>query len=102
MSKMNKLDLQSLKHLAAGYIAKFVRYNLIIFIVFILALYGFLALRIKTLSDTMPTADAVNSQVKAAQVPHIDKDIVTQLESLQDNSVSVKALFDEARSNPFQ
>lgn len=78
------------------------RYSLFAFIVFVIGLYGFVLLRINELAGTEPTTEAVSQQVKAAKVPRIDEAVVRQLQSLQDNSVSVQALFDQARSNPFQ
>lgn len=78
------------------------RYRVIGFIVLLALLYGFLLTRINTLSNLEPTEEAIVEQVKAAKVPRIDDEIVQQLESLEDNSVSVQALFNEARSNPFQ
>lgn len=78
------------------------RYSVVLFIVFISLLYGFVLFQIKALNDTQPTADAIAAQVKAAQVPHIDEAAIKQLQSLQDNSVNVQTLFNEARSNPFQ
>jgi lipopolysaccharide export system protein LptC len=78
------------------------RYSVVIFLLVVACLYGFLMFRVNTLSGAEPTEDAVDSQVQAAHVPHIDPKIVKQLQSLQDHSVNVKALFDEARSNPFQ
>jgi hypothetical protein len=78
------------------------RYSVVIFLVFIVALYGFLMLRISSLSSGQPSQEAVSSQVQAAQIPHIDQSIVNQLQTLQDNSVNVQALFNQARSNPFQ
>lgn len=87
--------------LAAG-LQKARRYSLIIFLVFVGLVYGFVLFRIHSLSTAQPSADAVSSQVKAARIPHIDQTVVKQLQSLQDNSVSVKALFNQARNNPFQ
>lgn len=96
---------RSLKELLDKLVAKLQglqRYSLVLFIVLIALVYGFILFRIKTLNDTQPSADAIAAQVKAAQVPHIDEAAIKQLQSLQDNSVNVKTLFNEARSNPFQ
>lgn len=96
---------RSLKELLDKLVAKLQglqRYSLVLFIVLIALVYGFVLFRIKTLNDTQPSADAIAAQVKAAQVPHIDEAAIKQLQSLQDNSVNVKTLFNEARSNPFQ
>lgn len=80
----------------------FRRYSFLIFIVFISLLYAFVVFRINSLVSAEPSTDAIAGHVTAAKVPKIDKAVVEQLESLQDNSVSVQALFDQARSNPFQ
>ena len=78
------------------------RYGLAGFIVFVVLVYGIILLRIQSLNNKQPSTDQVSSQVKAARIPHIDQSVVQQLQSLQDNSVSVQALFDQARNNPFQ
>ncbi|MEK7594371.1 MAG: hypothetical protein AAB436_01890 [Patescibacteria group bacterium] len=77
-------------------------YSLIAFIALVVVLYGFIVLRIGTLSSAEPSETAISSHVQAAKVLHIDQTVVDQLQSLQDNSVSVKSLFNEARGNPFQ
>ncbi len=102
MSSKKRLNLKSLVGKASIYLKKFRRYSFVLFVLFVAGLYGFVFFRINSLISTEPSDAAVASHVKAAHVPRIDKSVLGQLESLQDNSVNVKALFDEARSNPFQ
>jgi hypothetical protein len=97
-----KLNYKDLLAKLNGALTKFRRFSLLAFLIFVGLVYGFLVLRINSLSGQEPTDSAVSSQVKAAKVPRIDPKVVQQLKSLQDNSVSVQALFDEARNNPFQ
>jgi len=97
-----KASLKTILNKARTTLATLQHYSLLAFICLVAVLYGFVVWRINSLSHTEPSADAVSSQVKAARITHIDESVVKQLESLQDNSVSVQALFDEARSNPFQ
>lgn len=97
-----KPDLKSLLAKADGGLEEVRRFSLVLFISFVALLYGFVLFRINTLSNVQPSPDSVTSQIQAAQVPHIDESVVKQLESLQNNSVNVQALFNEARSNPFQ
>lgn len=99
---IKKLDMKSLAAKAAGDVEKLRRFSLLLFIGFVALLYGFILFRINSLSNTDPSSESVTSQVQAAQVPHIDEATVKQLESLQNNSVNVQTLFNEARSNPFQ
>lgn len=101
MSKQ-KLDIKQLPVKAVAYGRKLGPYSFLIFLVFVAGLYSFVIFRVNTLSNTEPSEAAVSSQAKTAQNLHIDTAVVKQLKSLQDNSVSVQALFDQARSNPFQ
>ena len=100
--KKQKLDLRAQLDKLMDVLLVLKRYSFLIFLVFVAAVYGFVLYRVNTLNNAQPSDDAVSSQVKAAQIPHIDQSVVNQLKSLQDNSVSVKALFNQSRSNPFQ
>ena len=99
---MNNPKLQELMTKAQDWLQTSRRYSFVSFIILVAALYGFLVLRINSLAGMQPSPDAVNSQVQAAHIPRIDPKVVQQLQSLQDNSVSVQTLFNDARSNPFQ
>jgi hypothetical protein len=97
-----KAQLQKVINRLSGLLPAVRRYRLAAFIVFVVLIYSLILFRIHTLSTAQPTADQVSSQVKAARIPHIDQSVVQQLQSLQDNSVNVQALFNQARNNPFQ
>lgn len=100
----NKLDaeLHKLAGESSTVLHKLKRYGLLMFIVLVASIYGFVLWRVNVLNSAEPTSDAVTSQVKAARLPRIDQSVVSQLETLRDNSVNVQALFDQARNNPFQ
>lgn len=100
--KTEGLNLKSIPTLLGSRLGKLRRYSLIAFIILVAAIYGFVLLRINNLRSVEPTDEAIISQVKAARIPKIDDAVIKQIKSLEDNSVSVHALFDEARSNPFQ
>lgn len=72
----------------------------ILFILVAAGLYGFLLVRIATLSNIQPDASSVSSEVSKLS-PHIDQKSAAQLQSLEDNSVNVQTLFNQARNNPF-
>jgi hypothetical protein len=78
------------------------RYSVVAFVLGVVSLYGFVLLRISSLSTVEPTDNQVNSLVKSEVIPHIDDSVVSQLKTLRDNSVNVKTLFDQARTSPFQ
>lgn len=100
--KKPTFNRQEILDTAFRWLAIFKRYSFTLFIVFVVCLYGFLLFRVNNLSNAQPKTEDVNKQVNAAAIPHIDQAVVKQLQSLQDNSVSVQSLFDQARSNPFQ
>ena len=78
------------------------RYSFWLFLLLVTVLYGFLLYRINSLSQAQPSSVTVNNEARGSQSLRIDQNVIKQLQSLQDNSVSVKALFNEARNNPFQ
>lgn len=97
-----KIRLHKLTERVTSITPKVQRYSMAGFLVFVALIYGLVLFRIHSLSSAQPTADQVSSQVKAARIPHIDQSVVQQLQTLQDNSVNVQTLFEQARNNPFQ
>jgi hypothetical protein len=98
---MNKLDLSDITDKLRIIGVKISPYKIIIFLVLIFGLYGFLVYRINTLDNLQPSSDQVSAQDDPIRATHIDPSVVTQLQSLQDHSVTVQSLFDQARNNPF-
>ena len=78
------------------------KYAVLLFILLVAIVYGFLVMRINSMQSAPPSSVNGTQKVTTAATPRIDPKIVQQLQQLQDNSVSVKTLFDQARSNPFQ
>lgn len=96
------LSLGSIKEKAMGTLSVARKYAVVLFLLFFVAIYGFLAWRTLTLSQAEPDPSALTTELQTAGVPKIDQDVLNKIQQLQDNSVSVQTLFDEARSNPFQ
>lgn len=71
-----------------------------LFLLLVIGVYGFIVWRISALQQAQPNLDAVSSKLQAST--HIDQATITKIKQLQDNSVNVKALFNNARNNPFQ
>lgn len=76
--------------------------RIILFLLLLILLYGFISWRIYTLADAQPDAETIASQTRATSQPHIDPALVDKIKQLEDNSITVQALFDEARQNPFR
>jgi hypothetical protein len=98
MKLENKLPIEKIRASlsAAG------RYSVIIFVLVMIGIYAFVLLRINSLDNVQPTQNAVTAQNNPIRSARIDQSVVSQLQTLQDNSVSVQTLFSQARDNPFQ
>ena|SRR5687767_3747910 len=78
------------------------RLRILLFLILLVVLYGFIAWRISTLTNVQPDETAVNSKLKMTSTPRIDQAVVDKIKRLEDNSVNVQTLFDQARQNPFR
>ena len=87
---------------AAAFANRIGRYRLVLFVVIVAGIYGYIVFTINSLSHAEPTPDQISSQTSPIKATKIDPKVIQQLQQLQDNSVSVKALFIETRDNPFQ
>jgi hypothetical protein len=95
-----KLESNTLTTLFTKYARRFKRFSVLLFALVVTGLYGYLVLHIGQALSVEPTPTNQLTTVKPS--PRIDEATVQQLEQLQDNSVTVNALFNEGRSNPFQ
>lgn len=74
------------------------RYRVLIFVVIVALSYGYMVFTINQATSAEPDS----SDATPTQTAHVNPDVVKQLQQLQDNSVSVQSLFNQARENPFQ
>lgn len=77
-------------------------YRGFIFFIILTSLYAFVVWRINVLSSAPPSEAALKSATQSVPRPKISTETIQKLKSLQDNSVRVQTLFNEARQNPFQ
>lgn len=99
--KLN-LDIKSIRPRLKKLLKLLAKYATFIVIILVLASYGFLVIRIKSLVTNDPNSDAVDQRIKALPRLAIDKNTLTKIQQLQDSNIQVKALFNSARNNPFQ
>jgi TRAP-type C4-dicarboxylate transport system permease small subunit len=78
------------------------QYAVILFLILLVAVYGYVLMQINSLSSAKPSTSAISTQAQTVAIPHIDPTTIQQIQNLQNNSVSVQALFNQARTNPFQ
>jgi hypothetical protein len=81
-------------------VRKISAYKVFLFFLAVASLYGYILWRINAFSNT-PASQSEETAQSTPQ-PHIDAATIEKIQSLQDNSVSVQTLFDNARQNPFQ
>lgn len=98
--KDGNIHLGTLGSQLGGTLKKVGAYRAFIFFLAVATLYGFILWRINVYSNT-PASQSEESAAGAA-LTHIDPTVVQKMLDLQDNSVNVQALFNQARDNPFQ
>ncbi len=93
-----KLSLQQL----TTEVSKYRKYLWVFVLVFFIVVYSYVILSIQSFKNEQPSQSQISSNLKTTSVPVINQNVVNQLESMKNNSVSVTALFNQSRQNPFQ
>ncbi len=99
--KSGNLDLKTLSAKLPQLLGLSRKYVGFVFILGLVVIYAFLAWRISVLSNAEPSSDATQQSV-SAHIVKVDPVVLQKIQQLQDNSVNVQSLFNNARSNPFQ
>lgn len=96
------IDLKSvnLKPLLKKLWQRFNRHAVFAVLFVILLSYVFVVYKTSQLANAEPGPD--QQTVVTGSIPKIDKGAVDQIQSLEQSNTQIHALFDQARSNPFQ
>lgn len=78
------------------------KYFWLMLLLFYIIIYGYTLLQINSFNEVKPTPAQISNNLKTTTLPAINQSVVNKLEQLKNNSVNVQALFNKARSNPFQ
>lgn len=103
-SKKDKAsDNKDLREKLATLKSKFIRYRVVIFIVFVSVVYIYALLQINAANNAQPTnfQIAEYNHTTSTKIPHVDPATVQKMKTLKDNSVNIQAFFDKARNDPF-
>lgn len=100
--KNSSIDIKTLQASAGKLFASVNKYRGFIFFLLLTSLYGYIVWRINVLSSAPPKAADVTTAQQNTSLSGIPETTVQKLEGLEDNSVRVQSLFNEARQNPFQ
>ena len=96
-----KLNLNDVVDQFKPYLKQVSRYKVGLFIALVAVIYGYSTYNINQLVNSQPSTTQVQATVNPLSLTRVDKSVVSQLQTLQNNSVSVQALFEQARNNPF-
>ncbi len=97
-----KIDVKVIINKLKILLKRMVGYAGFIAVILVLASYGFIVFRIRTLANHEPDSEVVSERLKNLKKPSIDQATIDKIQQLQETNVQVKALFDQARDNPFQ
>lgn len=96
-----KLNLNSIKSHFKKVVPFFDQHGSFIAILAVLLIYLMVVWHISSLATAEPSDDALLTAETSSSVPKIDSKAINQIQSLEQNSAQVQALFNQARNNPF-
>lgn len=76
------------------------RAAIICFIAFAVV-YGFIMVTVSGLTQQEPTEDAIKKELKQVAKPKVDERVADTMLGLEERNVTIQAIFDDARNNPF-
>jgi hypothetical protein len=77
------------------------RYTVLIFVLVVTSVFGFLVMRIGSLTQTEPNDDLILERLQTLQRPRIDESTIEKINQLESQNIDVQSLFQQARDNPF-
>lgn len=93
--------MQKYLPLIQKYLGSIKRYAPIAIFVLVGATYGYLVLTASQQASIQPTEAEISERFTRSSRPRLDETAAAKLEQLEEQNVEVKAIFDEARQNPF-
>lgn len=96
----NDLSVTSIKDYAAKAKDIVIKYRHILFALLVAGVIGFMFLRIANMSTAEPEGYQIN-EAKTVQALKLNEDSIDIILSLQDRNISIEALFDPGRYDPF-
>lgn len=96
------IDLKKLAPKISGVLKKLRPYSLFICIILVLGIYLFIVIKIRQLANQQPSTTDVTNKLVELQTPKLDQDAVDSILQLEEESIEIRTLFNEARQNPFQ
>lgn len=96
------IDIKKLAPKISAVLKKLRPYSLFICIILVLCIYLFIVVKIRQLANQQPSTTDVTNKLVELQTPKLDQDAVDTILQLEEESIEIRTLFNEARQNPFQ
>lgn len=96
------LDLTNIPAIFSKLALKIKGYLGFIVLVLVLLSYGFLVFQIRNYALQSPDEIRIQEELTSLNIQKIDKASIEKIQRLEATNVEVKALFEQARNNPFQ
>jgi len=95
------LDLKTIPAKLTPLLNSVKEYSGFIIVLVILIAYGFIIWQIKSYVTQSPSETKVSEEILKLNLPKVDEQAIQTIEQLEDSNIQVKALFENARQNPF-
>lgn len=95
------LDLKTIPAKLTPLLNNIKEYSGFIIVLVILVSYGFIIWQIRSYVIQSPSEAKVSEEVLKLNLPKVDEQAIQTIEQLEDSNIQVKALFENARQNPF-
>ena len=92
---------KNISQLTSRVMQTLIKTRVILFIILVVGIYGYVIFRFEALSNPV-SSTALASKTSSPSINGISQPIINQINQLQNNSVSVQSLFNQARNNPFE
>jgi predicted negative regulator of RcsB-dependent stress response len=79
-----------------------VRYSVIIFVLSVVAIFGYMTLNIAHFANLDPSSAQLQEKTDSLTAVKLDQTSITKIKQLQDQNINIESLFDNGRANPFQ
>ena len=77
------------------------KYKVVIFVIILVAIFGFMTLRIAHFSNLDPTGLQIENTQNSLTNIKLDSNAVKKINELQSQNINIESLFNNDRSNPF-
>lgn len=79
-----------------------VRFKIILFVLFVVGVFGYITLVISYYSNAEPTQDQIENKKLTVKLVKLDEKAIEKIKELQDKNISIESLFNNGRDNPFE